>query len=332
LFLQGIAITGLFIFGGLESIVGDFTVGMLMAAYLLLLGSLQPIARLVNSIQLIEGMEIQLGSLDDVLKQPIDVAYERPGVLTERSEKLTGRLQFVNVTFGYSIADPAVIVDLSLDLEPGKRIALVGPSGCGKSTVARLACGLYQPWKGEVLYDGVPFMKTDREQLARSIAVVDQEIIIFEGSVWDNLTLWDQELSEEELIHAAKIAEFHDIVLARDDLGYRAPLLEGGRNLSGGQRQLLEIARALVRRPSLLIMDEATSSLDSETEDKIAQNLRNAGYACLMIAHRLSTIRDCDEIIVLDQGKVVMRGTHDALKERPGLYRDLIQSETSRHA
>jgi len=328
--LQTLATAGLLALGGVKVIEGEITVGMLMALYLLLLSFLQPVSRFVNFAQMIQNTGIQLERLNDALKYPIDVRYVEEKKPPATKPKLEGMLQFRDVTFGYSAGDPPLIEGLSFDLLPGKRVALVGPSGCGKSTIARLSCALYQPWKGEILYDGLPFLKHHPDVLQNSIASVDQEILIFEGTLWDNLTLWDTTITEEMLFQATKAALLHELILTRDDLGYKAHLVEGGRNLSGGQRQLLEIARALVRRPSLLIMDEATSSLDSQTEKTISDNIRRMGCACVMIAHRLSTIQDCDEIIVLDRGKVVARGSHQELKGISGLYQELVERESAK--
>ncbi len=321
---QGLVTAGLLTLGGWHVVDGQLTIGMLMAVYLLLLSFLQPVTRFVNFNQMIQTMKIQLNRLNDVLNYQIDRAYKKiPTIKTVKLETLS----FQSVTFGYTPGDPPLITHLSFELTPGKRIALVGPSGCGKSTIAKLATALYPSWEGKVLYEGALFEEIPSEIFQNSIASVDQEIMLFEGTIWDNLTLWDETVTEEMLFHAAKDAMIHDLILERHHLGYHAPLLEGGKNLSGGQRQMLEIARALVKNPFILIMDEATSALDSETEKQISDNLQRRGCACLMIAHRLSTIRDCDEIIVLDRGKIAARGTHQELKSQPGIYKDLVESE-----
>ena len=196
----------------------------------------------------------------------------------------------------------------------------------GKSTVAKLLTGLYTPWEGEILFDGIPRHQISRLVLANSLAMVEQEIFLFAGLVRDNLTLWDHTIPENDLFRACQDAGIHELILAIPG-GYEGELIERGMNMSGGQRQRLEIARALVRNPSILVLDEATSALDAETELIIDRNLRRRGCSCVVVAHRLSTIRDCDEIIVLDKGKVVQRGTHEQLREQGGLYATLTSNQ-----
>lgn len=327
--LQGFATAILLSFGGWRVIYTDLTIGMLIALQTLMLSFFIPLFRFVNFGELMQELKIDLARLDDVLKNPVDRLFEN-GRMEEKSLelplKLDGYLEFKNVQFGYSRLAPPFISDLSFKLTPGKWVALVGPSGCGKSTVAKLASGLFQSWEGEILYDGKPLHHIPKARLNRTISSVDQEIFLFAGSIRENLTLWDGTIPEDTIVNAAIDACIHDEIILHKD-AYQSQLIEGGRNWSGGQRQRFEIARALIVNPTLLFLDEATSALDSEVEKKIIDNLRKRGCACLVIAHRLSTIKECDEIIVLDAGKVVQRGTHDELKNVEGVYRDLIESE-----
>jgi len=314
-------------FGGALVMNGSISLGMLVAFQSLMSSFIEPVNRLVGLGGVLQSVQGNLKRLDDVLNYPVD---SRVGASSESKSaerpvfKLSGKLELRNISFGYSRLEPPLVQNFSLVLHPGERVALVGPTGCGKSTISKLVCGLYDPWEGEVLLDGKPRAQIPPGILANSLAVVDQDIFLFEATIRENLTLWDSTAPDSRLIQASKDAHIHHDIAARPG-GYENMVEEAGRNFSGGQRQRLEIARALVNDPTVLVLDEATSALDSKTEKVIDENLRRRGCTCLIIAHRLSTIRDCDEIIVLDKGKVVQRGTHDELAKQPGLYSELIK-------
>jgi NHLM bacteriocin system ABC transporter peptidase/ATP-binding protein len=316
--------------GGLRVMDGVLSIGMLVAFQGMMQRFLEPVNNLVGLAGEVQEMEGNLNRLDDVLRNAIDpaVAKEMRDIAPPPSTqvRLQGYVELRNVTFGYNRAAAALIENLSFSLKPGQRVALVGGSGSGKSTVAKLVCGLYEPWQGEILFDGQPREQIPRPVMTHSLSLVEQDISLFAGSVRDNLTLWDATVPFSNLVRACKDAAIQDVVLSMPG-GYNADLAEGATNLSGGQRQRLEIARALVNHPSILVMDEATSALDAETEKIIDQKLRQRGCTCVIVAHRLSTIRDCDEIIVFDRGKVVQRGTHDELQQVEGKYLQLIRSE-----
>ncbi|MEM7594636.1 MAG: NHLP family bacteriocin export ABC transporter peptidase/permease/ATPase subunit [Cyanobacteria bacterium P01_A01_bin.83] len=328
----------LLVVGGWRVIEGHLSIGMLVAFQAIVKSFQEPVNNLVNFAGTMQELEGNIIRLDDVLDNPTDdmltnkskihLSGEENNGHTVPAEyaRLKGYVELENLTFGYSRLDPPLIDNFSLSVKPGQRVALVGGSGSGKSTVAKLVAGLYKPWSGEIRFDDRPRAKIPYQILTSSIAMVEQEIFLFTGTVRDNLTLWDATIADRSLRRACSDAAIEDVIDSFPR-AYNSELQEGGGNLSGGQRQRLEIARALVNNPSILIMDEATSALDAETEKVIDTNLRKRGCTCLVVAHRLSTIRDCDEIIVLDKGKVVQRGTHDDLWQQEGFYARLIKSE-----
>ena len=323
--LNVVAILGL---GSLRVMAGQMTVGMLVAFQSLMASFLEPVNSLVGlggSLQEVEG---EMNRLDDVLRYPADPGLEKDGqagAAADMAVKLSGRLELKAVTYGYSPLEPPLIEGFSLTLEPGARVALVGHSGSGKTTVAKLICGVYRPWAGAVLLDGRSRDQVPRAVVTNSLALVDQDFFLFEGTVREVLTMWDVTLPEEDVLRAAKDACIHEEIAARPG-GYESRVEEGGVNFSGGQRQRLEIARALVDNPTLLVLDEATSALDPLTEKQIDENLRRRGCTCVIVAHRLSTIRDCDAILVLQRGQIVERGVHEELWRGQGLYAELLRA------
>ena len=318
----------LLIVGGLRVVDGHLSIGMLIAFQGLMFNFQQPVNNLVNFGTTLQELEGNLIRLDDVLDNSIGKEAEgaKSSSFPYLLPKLQGYVELQNITFGYSRLESPLIENFNLSIKPGQRVALVGGSGSGKSTIAKLVSGLYQPWAGEICFDGKSREQIPQQLLTNSVAMVEQEILLFGGTVRDNLTLWDTTVPNKNLIRACQDAEIADVVLSMSG-GFDAELIEGAANLSGGQRQRLEIARALVNNPSILVMDEATSALDAETEKIIDQNLRRRGCTCIIVAHRLSTIRDCDQIIVLERGKVVQRGTHQELWHVDGVYSRLLRSE-----
>ncbi len=324
--LVGIMNSMVLVLGVWMAMQGHFTVGMIMAFQGFLASFIAPVQSIISSGQVLQEMRTSMERIEDVMEYPDDPVFSSNPPEEESYSKLSGSLTMKNVTFGYSRLAPPLIDNFSMELKPGRQVAFVGFSGCGKSTLAKLIAGLYQPWEGEILYDGKPLSEINRSVFTGSVAVVDQDIILFEDTIANNIKMWDNSIEDFEMILAARDAQLHEDIMQRPD-GYRYKLTEGGTDFSGGQRQRLEIARVLAQDPTMIIMDEATSALDARTEYNVVQAIRDRGIACVVIAHRLSTIRDCDEIIVLDQGKVVERGTHQELMALNGLYTKLVTSE-----
>lgn len=354
--LSMMSTAAILVIGGFRVMEGTISVGILFAFQALMGSFSAPVASLVNLGGQMQEAQGYIGRLDDILSQDIDPEFRRDvqpdpvpqpqvrsrelvpaatgeAVATPLPEappppkpvKLTGRVEIRDLTFGFIPTDPPMITGFTLEVEPGTRIALVGGSGSGKSTVGKLIAGLYQPWSGDILFDGLPPRSYPRDVVRTSLAMVDQDIALFEGTVRDNISLWDDTMPEERIIQAARDACVHEEIAERPE-SYEYKVMEGGRNFSGGQRQRIEIARALAGNPSILVLDEATSALDAMAEKMVVDNIRRRGCTCIIIAHRLSTVRDCDEIIVLDRGKIIQRGSHQDLMVAGGTYRQLIES------
>lgn len=302
---------------------GDLTVGMLMAFQGFMGSFLAPVNELVNGSQKIVEMRSQMERVEDVMKYPEDHRESEKEIL---QGKLGGLLEMKHVTFGYSPIQPPLIEDFNLRVEPGHSVALVGPSGCGKSTLAKLISGLYKPWSGEILFDGRPIESIPNEELTNSVAVIDQNVVLFDDTIAQNIRMWDPSIEDFTLMMACNDAEIRADIVSRPE-GFDTKIVKGGQNFSGGQRQRFEIATALAREPIVLIMDEATSALDPKTEDEVMKRIRRMGPTQVIVAHRLSTIRDCDEIIVMDQGKILQRGRHEELIAQEGFYQKLMKSE-----
>ncbi len=314
------------IIGAYLTMQGQFTVGMIMAFQGFLLSFSAPAQTLIAAGQTLQEMRTQMERVEDVMEYPVDVEFAEEEVGEDMEYgKLSGNVELKNVTFGYSRLAEPLIKDFSLSLKTGSRVAFVGASGCGKSTLSKLISGLYKPWSGEILFDGKPIKDIDRSIFTGSLAVVDQDIILFEDTIANNIKMWDSSIEDFEMIMAARDAKLHEDIMLRDG-GYNYKITEGGKDLSGGQRQRMEIARVLAQDPTIIILDEATSALDAKTEYEVVNAIKDRGITCIVVAHRLSTIRDCDEIIVLDHGEVIERGTHEELYAKGGAYTELVTS------
>ena len=325
--LSAFAGSAVLVLGVYQVMQGSFTIGMILSFQGFLSAFMSPAMLLISAGQSLQEMRTDMERVEDVMQYPAEPRFAEESPQEEGDlSKLSGEVELRGVTFGYAPLAEPLIRDFSLHIKPGSRVAFVGSSGCGKSTLSKLISGLYQPWSGEILFDGKPLSQIDRGVFTGSVAVVDQDIVLFEDSIANNIKMWDSSIEDFEMILAARDAQIYNDIMAREG-GFSGKLSEGGRDLSGGQRQRLEIARVLAQDPTLIILDEATSALDALTEYELVKAIKDRGITCIVIAHRLSTIRDCDEIVVLDKGCVVERGTHEELYARGGLYADLIASD-----
>lgn len=319
--------TAILIFGAWRVMQGDMSMGMLVAFQALMGGFLAPVTMLTSLGSQIQEARGSLDKVNDVLRYQRDEVFSRPETSEGEKLSLEGELELRDITYGYSPLGEPLLDGFALHVKPGCRVALVGRSGSGKSTVAKIAAGLLKPWKGEILFDGKPASSYSRNCLENSVSIVDQDIVMFSGTVRENLTMWNPLKDDKDIICAASDADIHAAIAGRSG-GYGTSMAEGGTNFSGGERQRIEIARALANNPSILILDEATSALDPETEKIIDDNIRRRGCACLIVAHRLSTVRDCEHIIVMENGKIVQQGTHaELVKDTEGPYSKLIRTE-----
>ena len=326
-FISALSNTLIMALGVLLTMRGEFTIGMVMAFQGFLSAFSAPASSLIESGQRLQEMRSEMERVEDVMEYPTDPLFEETGKkAADNRQKLRGDISLKGVSFGYSHLEKPLIQDFDLTVKSGGSVGIVGPSGCGKSTAAKLISGLYQPWSGEILFDGKHVSQIDRGVFTGSVAVIDQDITLFKDTIAGNIRLWDDSIEDFEVILAARDAQLHEDIMQREG-GYQYRIREGGNDFSGGQRQCMEIARMLAQDPTIIIMDEATSALDARTELDVIEAIRARGITCIMVAHRLSTIRDCDEILVMDKGRVVERGKHDQLVAAGGLYAQLISNE-----
>ncbi len=312
------------ILGAALILEGQFSIGMLMAFQGFMAEFMKPAMGLMEGSTTVLELRSQMERIDDVMAYPTE-QDTAAGNGQSGNVKLGGKIEMRNVTFGYSTSAEPLIRDFSMTLLPGKSVAIVGASGCGKSTIAKLVTGLYKPWSGEILFDDRDSSEVTRGEFVNSVACIDQNVVLFDDTIAENIKMWDHSIEDFTMTMACIDAGIRDDIISRPR-GFNTRLVKGGGNFSGGQRQRFEIATALAREPVILILDEATSALDTVMENEVMQSIRQCGASTIVIAHRLSTIRDCDEIIVMDKGRIVQRGTHDELIAQPGAYAELIRN------